>query len=89
MRQRPTLAFILVTVFLDVLGIGLMIPVLPTLIGTMTQSPDQQAYWYGALAASYGVMQFFSHRCWARSVTSTGGDRCCCFPFSVWASATS
>ncbi|MDI1300917.1 MAG: TCR/Tet family MFS transporter [bacterium] len=59
MRQRPTLAFILVTVFLDVLGIGLMIPVLPGLIGTMTQSPDQQAYWYGALAASYGVMQFF------------------------------
>lgn len=59
MRQRPTLAFILVTVFLDVLGIGLMIPVLPGLIGTMTQSADQQAYWYGALAAAYGVMQFF------------------------------
>lgn len=59
MRHRPTLAFILVTVFLDVLGIGLMIPVLPGLIGTLTQSPDQQAYWYGALAASYGVMQFF------------------------------
>ena len=59
MPQRPSLAFILVTVFLDVLGIGLMIPVLPGLIGTMTVSPDQQAHWYGALAASYGVMQFF------------------------------
>jgi DHA1 family tetracycline resistance protein-like MFS transporter len=59
MSLRPSLSFILVTVFLDVLGIGLMIPVLPVLIGTLTHSPDQQAYWYGALATSYGIMQFF------------------------------
>ena len=59
MPQRPALAFVLVTVFLDVLGMGLMIPVLPTLVGTLTPSGDQQAYWVGALTAAYGVMQFF------------------------------
>ncbi len=60
MNQRAaSLRFILVTVFLDVLGIGLMIPVLPTLIGEFTHSPDLQAYWYGALATTYGIMQFF------------------------------
>ena len=56
---KASLRFILVTVFLDVIGIGLMIPVLPSLIGEMTTSPDLQAYWYGALATTYGIMQFF------------------------------
>jgi MFS transporter, DHA1 family, tetracycline resistance protein len=51
--------FILFTLFLDVLGIGLIIPVLPALIGQFTQSADQQAHWYGWLAATYGVAQFF------------------------------
>lgn len=49
----------LVAVFLDVLGIGLIIPVLPTLIGQFTSGFDQQAYWYGLLSVVYGVMQFF------------------------------
>lgn len=58
--QRPAgVRFILVTVFLDVLGIGLIIPVLPALVGEFTVSRDLQAYWYGALSAAYGVMQFF------------------------------
>lgn len=56
--RRASLRFILVTVFLDVLGIGLMIPVLPTLVGSMSPSPDSQAMWFGALATTYGVMQF-------------------------------
>lgn len=58
-QRQASLGFILVTIFLDVLGIGLMIPVLPSLIGALTTSPDLQAYWYGALATTYGIMQFF------------------------------
>lgn len=57
--RQASQAFILFTVFLDVLGIGLIIPVLPVLIGHFTTSPDEQAHWYGLLAASYGVVQFF------------------------------
>lgn len=45
--------------FLDVLGIGLIIPVLPALVGEFTTSRDLQSYWYGALSPTYGVMQFF------------------------------
>lgn len=57
--RKASQAFIMVTVFLDVLGIGLIIPVLPSLIGRFTQGPDDLAHWYGILAATYGVMQFF------------------------------
>ena len=56
--RQASQAFILVTVFLDVLGIGLIIPVLPALVGQFTSSPDEQAHWYGLLSAMYGVMQF-------------------------------
>ncbi len=58
-NREASQAFILVTVFLDVLGIGLIVPVLPSLIGQFTHSPDEQARWYGLLSATYGTMQFF------------------------------
>lgn len=51
--------FVLIAVFLDVLGVGLIIPVLPHLVGTFTRHADMQAHWYGAVVAVYGVMQFF------------------------------
>ena len=51
--------FILVVVFIDVLGIGIALPVLPMLVGEYTASRELQTYWYGALVVVYGVMQFF------------------------------
>lgn len=56
--SKASQAFILVTIFLDVLGIGLIIPVLPSLIGTLTTSQADQAHWYGWLASTFGIMQF-------------------------------
>jgi MFS transporter, DHA1 family, tetracycline resistance protein len=58
-RRRASMPFILVVVFIDVLGIGIALPVLPMLVGEYTASRELQAYWYGALVISYGVMQFF------------------------------
>ena len=59
-KASPTnIRFVLITVFLDILGIGLIIPVLPRLVAAYTHQPDMQAYWYGAIVAAYGVMQFF------------------------------
>jgi DHA1 family tetracycline resistance protein-like MFS transporter len=58
LRQKAGLPFILATVFLDMLGIGIVIPVLPALVSSMTADKPAQAYWYGALLASYGVAQF-------------------------------
>lgn len=58
-RRTASLPFILITVFIDVLGIGLMIPVLPALVGSLTVSHDLQSWWYGALMVTYGLVQFF------------------------------
>jgi DHA1 family tetracycline resistance protein-like MFS transporter len=56
--RKVGLNFILVCVFIDMLGIGLIVPVLPMLIGEFAGARDQQAQWYGALVTLFGLMQF-------------------------------
>jgi DHA1 family tetracycline resistance protein-like MFS transporter len=51
--------FILVVVLIDVIGIGIALPVMPMLVGEFSATRELQAYWYGALAVTYGLMQFF------------------------------
>ncbi len=51
--------FVLVTVFLDNLAFGLIIPVLPAMIQDLTGLPPENAtLWIGALAATYALMNF-------------------------------
>ncbi len=51
--------FILITVFIDVLGIGIIIPILPELVrGFAGGSTALAGRWFGVLAASYAVTQF-------------------------------
>ena len=52
------LNFVLVCVFIDMLGIGLIVPVLPALVGEYVHEREQQALWYGVLATVFGLMQF-------------------------------
>ena len=52
------LNFILICVFIDMLGVGLAIPVLPILVGEFVEGRDQQAYWYGILVTVFGLLQF-------------------------------
>ena len=52
------LNFVLVCVFIDMLGIGLAIPVLPLLVGEFVEGRDLQAYWYGILVTVFGLLQF-------------------------------
>jgi len=59
-RRQPGIPFILVTVFLDTLAFGFVIPVLPALVASMTPDKQSQAYWYGLLLSSFGLAQFFS-----------------------------
>jgi DHA1 family tetracycline resistance protein-like MFS transporter len=56
--RQPAIAFILVTVLIDVMGIGLLLPVIPSLVGEFTTSRDAQTYWYGALMVTFGLSQF-------------------------------
>ena len=57
--RKPALAFIFVTLVLDILGIGLIIPILPQLIQTLCGgNVSAAASVYGSLAALYSMMQF-------------------------------
>ncbi len=50
--------FIMVAVLIDMVSIGLIVPVLPLLVGTFTASPADQALWFGAAAFAFGVASF-------------------------------
>lgn len=58
-RREAGIVFILITLFLDILGLGIVIPVLPQLVdGFVAGGPSEAAPIYSALAASYALMQF-------------------------------
>ena len=52
--------FILLTVLIDMVSIGLIVPVLPLIVGTFTASPSEQAYWFGVVAFTFGFANFFA-----------------------------
>lgn len=59
MQHRLPLIFILITVMLDAMGIGLIMPVMPDLIQELEVGDlAQAAVWGGILAAIFAVMQF-------------------------------
>ncbi|MCX7178808.1 MAG: MFS transporter, partial [Proteobacteria bacterium] len=49
----------MLTVLIDMLSVGLIVPVLPALVGSFTGSQTDQAYWYGAVAFAFGIANFF------------------------------
>lgn len=57
-RRQAAMPFIMLTVLIDMLSVGLIIPVLPTLVGKFTSSPAEQVAWYGVIAFTYGFAQF-------------------------------
>jgi MFS transporter, DHA1 family, tetracycline resistance protein len=57
---RPAaMRFILITVLIDMISIGLIVPVLPTLVGTFTNDPTERALWYGVVAFAFSIANFF------------------------------
>jgi MFS transporter, DHA1 family, tetracycline resistance protein len=58
-NREPSLGFIFVTLLLDILGLGLIIPVLPKLIEEFSNhNLEQASTTYGILIAVYALMQF-------------------------------
>jgi DHA1 family tetracycline resistance protein-like MFS transporter len=51
--------FIMAAVLIDMISIGLIIPVLPPLVGSFTSSQSEQAFWYGAVTIAFGIANFF------------------------------
>src|SRR6476619_915526 len=58
-RPRPAIIFIFITLFLDIFGIGVIVPVLPKLVvqlhGGNLEAAADAVGWLGAL---YAAMQF-------------------------------
>ena len=58
-RRKPAIVFIFITLVLDILGIGLIIPILPKLVEAFQHGNVQAAaVTVGTLAALYALMQF-------------------------------
>ena len=51
--------FIMVTALIDMISIGLIIPVLPALVGSLTGTQTDQALWYGAVTFTFSFANFF------------------------------
>jgi DHA1 family tetracycline resistance protein-like MFS transporter len=57
--RTPALAFIFITMLIDVIGFGLIIPVLPKLLEELTGGDlSTAARWGGILMFTYAGMQF-------------------------------
>lgn len=57
--RKAAMPFIMLTVLIDMVSIGLIIPVLPTLVGSFTGSQADQAFWYGVVVFAFGIANFF------------------------------
>jgi DHA1 family tetracycline resistance protein-like MFS transporter len=57
--KEAAMRFIMLTVLIDMLAVGLIVPVLPALVGQFTSSPSDQTYWYGVVTFSFALSSFF------------------------------
>ncbi len=58
-KRNPAIVFIFITILIDVLGIGIIIPVLPKLLQELTGKGLSEASQYsGIMMSAYAVMQF-------------------------------
>ena len=57
-KRQASLGFIFVTLFLDVMGLGLIIPVLPKLVESFAGGEAEASRIFGLMVALYAAMQF-------------------------------
>ena len=57
--RAAAMPFIMITVLIDMMAIGLIVPVLPLLVGGFTSDPVQAALWYGVVAFAFSLANFF------------------------------
>lgn len=58
--RDASMPFIMLVVLIDMMSIGLIVPVLPPLVGQFTNSPAEQTWWYGAITFSFALASFFA-----------------------------
>jgi len=57
-RRQAAMPFIMLVVLIDMVSVGLIIPVLPAMVGSFTGSQADQALWYGAVTFAFGLANF-------------------------------
>jgi DHA1 family tetracycline resistance protein-like MFS transporter len=57
--RKAAMPFIMLTVVIDMMAIGLIIPVLPALVGLFSGSKADQAFWYGTVTFAFSLANFF------------------------------
>ncbi|HTP62599.1 MAG TPA: MFS transporter [Burkholderiales bacterium] len=58
--RTAAMPFIMLATLIDMVAIGLIIPVLPALVGSFTGSKADQAIWYGVATFTFGFANFFA-----------------------------
>ena len=62
--RKAAVSFIFITLLLDVIGLGLIIPVFPQLIEELIQGNISEAsQWAGLLTFAYAIMQLINSKC--------------------------
>jgi DHA1 family tetracycline resistance protein-like MFS transporter len=56
--QAAAMRFIMMVVLIDMLAVGIIVPVLPMMVGRFTTEPSEQSTWYGVVTMSYALSQF-------------------------------
>ena len=59
-QRTAAMPFILVAVLIDMISIGLMVPVLPHIVGQFTHSNDEQTLAFLAVTLTFGIANFVS-----------------------------
>ena len=57
--RKAAMLFIAIAVVIDMIAIGLILPVLPHIVGNFTPSKDAQTFWFGVMAFAFGAANFF------------------------------
>ena len=56
--REAAMPFIMIAVLIDMAAIGVIVPVLPTLVASFATDQAGQAFWYGVVAAAFGLANF-------------------------------
>lgn len=58
-KRAAGMGFIMITVLIDMISIGLIVPVLPHIVGLFTTSNDEQTLGFLMLTLAFGIANFF------------------------------
>jgi len=58
--RQAAMPFIMLTALIDMVSIGLIVPVLPALVGSFTGSQEDQAFWFSVVTLAFSLANFFA-----------------------------